>query len=306
MTSNSPAYQKRWRLDRELGRTRSRDAAPVRAHINVLLASRLSLRAIADLAEVSPSSVHSICTGRQGTVRHDTAKRILAVTVDGVTSRPLRSGFVPAVGARRRIEALLAIAWRHEDITAAMPGVKTSSRLVLHQVGGWVSRDTFDAVAAAYTALSGRPGPSERTRRRATVLRYAPPLAWEDDDIDDPYAAPVPGYENRYDQCSEPGCVGAPLAKGLCSPHYMQTHRGVKPRVAVDLDEWLHLIAGGEGLERAADRCGTTLEGIRAAAVASGRDHVIRTLAEQMFDQAAGGRGAVAAERLVQLTRPAA
>lgn len=215
---SSPAYHKRWRLDRELGRTRTRPATEVRAHINTLLAAHLSYRGIADLSEVSASTVHGIATGRQSTVHHDVARRILAVDVGRVYERPNRAGFVPNIGARRRIEALLAIGWRHQDITAAM-GTRTTSPLVLHQVGGWVARETHDAACAAYAALSMQPGPSDNTRTRAARLGYAPPLAWDDDDLDDPYAEPPAGWQS----CAHPDCAAEPdAARGLCWTHYQQ------------------------------------------------------------------------------------
>jgi len=279
MTTSSTAYKKQWLLDRAMGRPRLHDSRPVRAHINTLLMAGLSVRGIADRAGVSPTVISRLSRVEQPTVRTDTARKILAVQATKVYDRPNGDGFVPNCGARRRIEALMALGWRHEDITAAM-GTRTTSAMVLHQVGNWVARATHDAVAGAYDQLAGRPGPSDLTRARAAKAGYAPPAAWDDEaDMDDPLA-PVPdGYGIRYDQCHRPGCTTPPLAHDLCSDHYYE-HRRSPQHHTLDLDEWLHLVRLGEDPERAASRCGVTLNAVEKAAHRAGRDDVTRLLQE--------------------------
>lgn len=222
MSSYDPRYHKRWRVDRAQGRVRTVDAQPVRAHINTLLAAHLSARAIADVAGVTPQVLTSISRG-QRTVRVGTARKILAVTVEAVYARNLATGFVPNIGARRRIQALLALGWRHSDISAEMgTSCGTRSPMVLHQAGGWIAKATHDAVNGAYAALSMRPGPSTRTRDRALALGYAPPLAWDEDDLDDPYAELPTGWRT----CAHPDCAAEPdAAGGLCWTHYGQRRR---------------------------------------------------------------------------------
>src|SRR5690606_28395228 len=90
------------------------------------------------------------------TVQIGTQTRILAVTLDDVMRRPDRRGFVPAAGARRRIQALLAMGWPHRIITEHMTGVGQTSAVALHQRGKWIARATHDAVVVAYDALSMR------------------------------------------------------------------------------------------------------------------------------------------------------
>ncbi|UJP39356.1 helix-turn-helix domain-containing protein [Cellulomonas palmilytica] len=188
------AYQKRWRLDREQGRLRTVPATRARRHIERLRAAGCSVRGIAECAGLSPSVVSKIGAGKQPTVTVKVARTLLAVRPDSILNRPHGPGFVPNLGARRRIEALLALGWAHAHITERM-GTRTTSQLVLHQVGDWIARETHDAVVAAYDALAMSPGPSERTRRRAAVLGYAPPLAWDDDTLDDPDARPQTGID---------------------------------------------------------------------------------------------------------------
>ncbi|MCR6647772.1 MAG: hypothetical protein NVV70_06385 [Cellulomonas sp.] len=191
-----PAYHKRWRLDRELGRARLVPATRVRRHIEHLRAAGGSVRGIAECAGVAPTAVSRIASGRQPTTTAKVARAILSVRPESILARPHGPGFVPNLGARRRIQALLALGWTHAGITARM-GTKTTSQLVLHQVGDWIARETHDAVVSAYAALAMTPGPSERTRRRAVARGYAPPLAWDDDNLDDPNAQPQ-GVESRW------------------------------------------------------------------------------------------------------------
>lgn len=278
--STTAAYRKRWLLDRELGRARMHDSTPVRAHINSLLMSGLSVRGIADRARVAATVISRLHRGQQPKVRTATARKILAVSAEKAYERPNADGFVPNCGARRRIQAMLALGWRHEDITAAM-GTRTTSALVLNQVGGWIARATHDAVAAAYSELADRPGPSDHTRRRAAKAGYAPPAAWDDEDaMDDPLADLPDGYGIRYDQCHRPGCTAAPLAHDLCSEHYHEDRRAPQRHRGADLDEWAHLVRLGESPETAASRCGVTLASIETAVRTAGRTDLQRLLQE--------------------------
>lgn len=197
--SSSTAYHKRWRLARLRGVPHGYvPAARVRAHLEGVLAAGATRCGLARVAGVSPQTVYGVLDPDRRWVQQGTARRLLAVTIDQVMTRPDPDGFVPAVGARRRIEALLAIGWRHTDITARMPGRHVSS-VVLHQAGHLIARATHDAVTAAYDALSMTPGPSDITRARAARLGYVPPLGWDDDTIDDPTAVP------QHDATAPPG-----------------------------------------------------------------------------------------------------
>lgn len=87
------------------------------------------------------------------------------------------------------------------------------------------------------------PGPSQRTRARAVRVGLVPPLAWDDETLDDPDAAPAPG----------PALDVSALGLGEVFEDY----------------GWL--IEAGENPERAARRCGRTLWAITKAAERHGR-----------------------------------
>ncbi|WP_143320100.1 hypothetical protein [Cellulomonas iranensis] len=203
--SSSVAYRKRWQLDVSRGVDRSlTDLGPVVEHLGALLDAGLSASRIGRLAGVSPTTVRRCVAGHYEHLQQRTARRLLAVSLPHAVAAPVTHGRVPAVGARRRIAALLALGWTHQHITAAMrtTGTHQRSALVLRQPGDQVEYATWAAIAAAYDDLSMTPGPSRVTARRAAALEYAPPLAWDDDTIDDPAATPnlgAPPADARHD-----------------------------------------------------------------------------------------------------------
>ena len=115
--------------------------------------------------------------------------------------------YVDATGTVRRIRALQALGWRYADIDAA----------VGHAERGWahnltaqdrVHVDTAEKVQAAFEQLAMTRGPSERVRRHAARMGWAPPLAW--DDIDDP--AEQPNIGGAFDDQVDPVVVDRLLA----------------------------------------------------------------------------------------------
>lgn len=104
---------------------------------------------------------------------------------------------VDPIGTVRRLRALLALGHRYADIAAvtghqpAFLGAVAAGRRRRANV------DTADLVRAAYDQLSMSVGPSERTRTYARNRGWAPPLAWDDQAIDDPAARPNRGRGHR-------------------------------------------------------------------------------------------------------------
>jgi hypothetical protein len=107
---------------------------------------------------------------------------------------------VPGVGTARRIRALYALGWTSDHIAevAGMTGnaVRVTTR------NARVTRDKERRIKRAYDELSMRLGPSRHLASQARARGYMPPLAWDDDTIDDPGAHPnlgtkVSGYGTR-------------------------------------------------------------------------------------------------------------
>lgn len=170
-----------WRIDAEV----------VRAHVRSLRAAGVGRRRIAELAGVHDSTVSRHLYGRgdrpaPSTMRHDLAQKILAVGPDLAPT-----AVVPAVGTVRRICGLVAIGWTLTEVAAGI-GWSVSN------LGTLLSRDsvtvrTAQAVAALYDRWSGTPSTGRsagRSRRMAVARGWAPPLAWDDETIDNPVAVP--------------------------------------------------------------------------------------------------------------------
>lgn len=173
------------------------DPAPLIEHVAALRAAGMSARSIAAAAGVSLATVSALAwpdrhgSARTRGVQRHTRDAILAVR--GPHQAP-PNGLVPIIGTVRRLQALARMGWTVRAIAAAagmahqsIAGLDNSQR---------IRKATADAIARVYDDLSMRPGPSDITRRRATAAGYAPPLAWDDDTIDDPTAEPQgAGYQ---------------------------------------------------------------------------------------------------------------
>lgn len=148
-------------------------AGPVRKHLTLLRGEGATVRGIAAVAGVSPTTVSTVLRSRRQRRMQDTlATALLTVTIRDVGERRDRAGFVPKDTSCRRIRALMAAGWRHADITTVM-GTGTSSHLVLSQRGDLITRQTAAAVDHAWQTLRDRPGPSKVARERAARRGYA-------------------------------------------------------------------------------------------------------------------------------------
>lgn len=185
--SSTYAWRKRWRLDHERGLTRTVDAGPTAERLRALADAGWSIGAIADAAGLSRTALHGIYRGDQNRVARTTETAVLAVKMRDLIARSNRRNFVPKVGTQRRIQALLAIGWTHQDLRERS-GLITA--VLVSQGGKWVSRGNHDRIVALYEELWDVPGPSDITRRRSARLGYVPPQTWGDDEIDDPLAKP--------------------------------------------------------------------------------------------------------------------
>lgn len=124
-----------------------------------------------------------------GTLRisHSNAAKVMAAPAHPTSE----SGYVPKVGAMRRLRALSVLGWSMLDVAerCGMPdrtlyGVRDSSRpLTFPRVAS--------AVAVVFDELCMTPGPNRVVAGNAARKGWAPPLAWPEGSIDDPDAQPV-------------------------------------------------------------------------------------------------------------------
>lgn len=173
------------------------DAAPARAHIRALMADGVGFKTIAALAGVPTSTVSSILYGRPNIckpykrISDDTAARILAVRPD--IRHVSRYHIIDSTGTLRRLQALAAIGWSQAELGARL-NIKQQNLSVL-MTQPRCSVGFARKVQALYDRLwDQRPVGRDKwetaaitkARKHAERKGWLPPLAWDDDTIDDP------------------------------------------------------------------------------------------------------------------------
>jgi hypothetical protein len=96
---------------------------------------------------------------------------------------------VDVTGFRRRVGALQAIGWSLDHLARELGCSKHALSQSLN-VTSKVTLARHMRMLEVYRRLGDTPGPSDRARRRAARLGGAPPIAWDDDTMDDPHARP--------------------------------------------------------------------------------------------------------------------
>lgn len=167
------------------------DATPARLHAQRLADAGMGRAEIARLADIDVVSITRLLRGDMATMRRDRSTRILSVTLRPVTEQAL--GLVPACGIIRRAEALACLGWSAiEVLRRAHLGVHV---LETARHTGMCYASTRAAIAAVYDELWDQWPPETsstiRTRTIAARRGYAPAMAWDDDDLDNPDAHPA-------------------------------------------------------------------------------------------------------------------
>lgn len=194
-------YEQHRRRQRAYGRHAYADAAPAVEHVRSLMAAGLGWKRIAEKAGVASSSVYPLLYGRpdrnggrpRTKARKATVDALLAVPMPGLDD--FGGGHViDGTGTRRRLQALVAIGWaksRLADRLGWLPG--NLGRLI--EGSAMVTVATARAVRALYDELwSTAPetptrydrASVSRARRLAAARGWQPPMAWDDDTIDEP------------------------------------------------------------------------------------------------------------------------
>lgn len=184
------------------------DAEPVRAHVRSLMAAGMGWMHLARVAGVANGAVSRLLYGDaqrppSKRVRPGTAAALLAMRADLHTLAD--RAMIDATGTRRRAQGLAAIGWslseqaRHIGWT-----VNNYHKMATRQ--NLVAVATARMVADMYRRLSATRAPdgmsAQRSIANAAKHGWAPPAAWDDEDIDDPGAAPNLGG-NGFDVIDE-------------------------------------------------------------------------------------------------------
>lgn len=183
------------------------DAEPARQHVKTLMAYGIGWMRVAELSGVARGSVSRLMYGASNPtrppsrrIRPETERKLLAVKPTpgnlGTTAG------VDSTGTRRRVQALVTIGWSLRQLAAHLGMDHGAVADIARAACPTVYAATAQAVTALYDELWDQPPPrtskGERTtitkaRKHAASRGWAPPAAWDDDEIDDPAALPDRG-----------------------------------------------------------------------------------------------------------------
>jgi len=183
------------------------DAAPVRDHVRLLMSASIGRRTIVRAAGVSHGALSQLLYGTTGRppsrrVRPDTAHRLLSLTpsldlvADGTP--------VDATGTRRRLQALIAIGWPQAALAARLGWAPSNfcSLLGAPRVTARTARAARTLYDDLWNVQPDEHGhatrhAASRARNLARRNGWPPPIAWDDDTIAIPDAAPDRGAADR-------------------------------------------------------------------------------------------------------------
>ena len=179
-------------VDAELARTHTRRL------LEVLTVSQIEQR-----SGVHRTAIRILVGDWPGTAPSKRISRKTHTALMGVRAERVgqeTSGLVDPAGTVRRLRALIALGWDARYIGRRLGMSSCTVPRLTHDETTLVLVSTRDAVRALYDELSLTLPPEGRTRtmaqNRARRAGWAPPLAWDDDTIDDPSAAPE-GHDRR-------------------------------------------------------------------------------------------------------------
>lgn len=175
------------------------DAAPVRKHVQKLFKRGWSVRAISKETGVSQSVLNVLLYGSNGkqsaTVRAGTAEKLLAFKppFDRKNRQGTRIETVNAIGSQRRLQALVTLGFSLNWLAEYAGYGRSYFKAVL--ATGTIALTTADVVSDLYERLwNKQPLPETRAQKQSVTYskRFAkangwlPPMAWDDDQIDNP------------------------------------------------------------------------------------------------------------------------
>lgn len=165
-------------------------AEPIRHHLDVLSRHGIGYRRAAELAGLTPAVTRRIVFGRDGIlptrVSRVKAEQLLAVHPDDTISY-----LVPSLGTQRRIQALMVNGWSQAKLADRLGCALTNFKLILQRkeirpaTAAAVS-DLFDELwnVAPPTDTVHDKAAASRSKAKALLNGWVPPLAWDDIDTD--------------------------------------------------------------------------------------------------------------------------
>lgn len=178
-------------------------AGPARDHIRNLMEQGMGLRSIVATGVISRGGLTKLIYGKRDAhgVLHPT-NRIEKARADAILALEFAladGALVPALGATRRLQALHALGWSQRLLAQQLDIEPKNFTRLIHEMGGSITVATDRRIRGLYERISMTPPPQNTSMEQASVTRakreaqlngWAPPLAWDDDDLDDPKARP--------------------------------------------------------------------------------------------------------------------
>lgn len=264
------AYEKARVRRLAYGRPTLVDAEPVREHLAWLAAQGVSVKQVARLTGIGQGTLSKIVYGTGGRI----TRRVRPATRDAILAvRPglevmADSRLVDATGTRRRLQALVACGWSRTRLDRELGvqagqvwAIAAGRRDHVEAATARAVRDLYERLwdQAPPVRSSYERGAVARTRREARGAGWAPPMAWDEEALDDPAAVPDLGEAVRT------------------------TPAGLLP---IDLDDVAHLARFGVGRAEAQERLGVTWEALVRACRRHGRMDLVEHI--QRNDVTAG------------------
>lgn len=174
-------------------------AGPTRAHLILLSDNGIGMRRVSELTGLSRTTLQTILRGRGGTgdrareqwqtVGREVEAKVLAIQPSPDTAAP--AGYVPATGAHRRVQALVAAGWSVASLAAKIEMETSNLWTVLgqDQITAAMHRRIVELHDGFATCPPPESTPQERgsatrARRYAAKHGWQPTLAWDDIDHD--------------------------------------------------------------------------------------------------------------------------
>lgn len=177
---------------RHAGTTRYVEAAALRARLEMLSAAGMSRAEIEAASGVNRITLLRLVRGDLLQVTPATAAAIMATEPEPLSAQ--QHGWVDGTGTRRRLRALAVLGWPTSELARRLENSQSGVRRLMED-GHLCSSRSRARVIALYDELwDQQPAPTKEarvTRRRASARGWWPGLAWDDDTIDDPSAAPA-------------------------------------------------------------------------------------------------------------------
>lgn len=126
------------------------------------------------------------CAGCRAVLREEMARYRIERIVRGTRK-------VPAVGLRRRVQALARLGWTQRELAGRLGIPFESFKKIVSQPV--TSRGNAEKVRLVYAELCWQQGPSNSARLRAERLGWPSPIDWHDPD--DPAEIPLCEIERR-------------------------------------------------------------------------------------------------------------